>query len=518
MDRAVRASDRLDAETMKRVQEIYGGALKTALQTKRTFFEKVADVYAGKYVPPVEYNTEAKVQHWREGFIAELARQQNLINGMAGELAKAGQDASQVIQDAMSSHYGIHREFTVGLIGGKAEKAGLEVNFNQYSKRQIDILLEDAQPPFSKIAYRNMGKDTLIVRRLQNEMAQAVILGESREKMLKRIQKVTGQSVAQARRVAQTERNRIQSQARQDVLNEAAQKGVKTTKEWSARMKNTRDTHAALDGVIVGSDEPFVSASGAHLMYPCEPGAPAAEVVNCFCVMIPDVVVDRKAREATQKHEETTITPQFKAAETKAEAVERLKQYTESGDFVVRGDYSLSMLNAVSESMDEAYSMFGNKLKITGMERMGGSDGRYRQGAYDPKTHMLQLKNSSMAQLVKSAERDFASKWSPSNHPRGVIRHEIGHAVWEDLNEAARGKILGIYQDAKHANYLKWVEAGESRSAVSQAEMFGGVLSKYAIESPEEFFSEAFSQILDKRPRPVSRSVRKVLFDEYKSN
>ena len=39
---------------------------------------------------------------------------------------------------------------------------------------------------------------------LQSQMAQAAVLGESQEKIIKRIQKVTGQAEYQARRIAQT--------------------------------------------------------------------------------------------------------------------------------------------------------------------------------------------------------------------------------------------------------------------------------------------------------------------------
>ena len=289
MDSAVKATDRLDAVTMNRVQGIYNDALKTALRDKKVFFDKVVAVYSGEKKPPHGY-TDEQVQKWREGYVRELMRQQHVINDIADELSKAGKKVTPTIKDSMAETYGLNRQFTIGKISDKAQAAGMEVSFAQYDKRLIDILLHDAQSPFSKIAYRNLGKKTPIVRRLQNEMAQAVILGESQRKIIERIRKVTGQSVAQARRVAQTERNRIQSQARFDTLQEASKMGIKTTKEWSARMRNTRDSHAMIDGQIKPEDEPFDNG----LMYPGEPGAPAEEVINCFCVLIPDVVVEKR--------------------------------------------------------------------------------------------------------------------------------------------------------------------------------------------------------------------------------
>lgn len=89
--------------------------------------------------------------------------------------------------------------------------------------------------------------------------------------------------------MAQTERNRVQSQARADALHEAAQAGVIVTKKWSARMRNTRDSHAALNGVEIPENEKFRTIWGNELRYPGDPEAPAAEVINCHCVLIPDV-------------------------------------------------------------------------------------------------------------------------------------------------------------------------------------------------------------------------------------
>ena len=124
---------------------------------------------------------------------------------------------------------------------------------------------------------------------LQSQMAQAAILGESQEKIIKRIQNVTGQAEYQARRIAQTERNRVQSQARAEALHEAAKMGITVTKAWSARMRNTRDSHAALNGVEIPENEKFRTIWGNELRYPGDPEAPAAEVINCFCVLVPDV-------------------------------------------------------------------------------------------------------------------------------------------------------------------------------------------------------------------------------------
>lgn len=59
-----------------------------------------------------------------------------------------------------------------------------------------------------------------------------------------------------------------------------------------------RDTHLAMVGQAVGLNEPFVSGSGARLMYPGDQslGAGAGDIIGCKC----DFAVRLKAREADQ--------------------------------------------------------------------------------------------------------------------------------------------------------------------------------------------------------------------------
>ena len=91
--------------------------------------------------------------------------------------------------------------------------------------------------------------------------------------------------------MAQTERTRVQSQARAEALHKAAEMGIITTKEWSARMRNTRDSHAALNGVVISENKKFRTIWGNELRYPGDPSAPAKEIINCHCDLIPDVLL-----------------------------------------------------------------------------------------------------------------------------------------------------------------------------------------------------------------------------------
>lgn len=142
-------------------------------------------------------------------------------------------------------------------------------------------------PPFSRIAYRNLGNDRLIVERLNRELETWIRSKKGVDDLIDRIRSVTGMSYNQAKRVAQTERTRVQGQARYEAIKEINRTlghRRKFRKEWIARADDkTRDTHAELSGTVQYADRYFVTSTGARLMYPGDPTAPAKEIINCRC-------------------------------------------------------------------------------------------------------------------------------------------------------------------------------------------------------------------------------------------
>ena len=281
---AVERSDAIEQATMTRVVEIYAGALRKALKSKKAFLQKIADVDSGKIKPPQYYVERGEVDKWREGFVRELMRQEKVIDGIMAQLDAAGADAAALIRDSMVDIYKANRQEATETLALEAGQMGVSATFAQYDKRQIEVLLQEQQSPFSRLAYQNMGQNPAIRRRLQNELAQATILGESQQEIIKRIRKVTGQTVAQARRVAQTERTRVQSQARWQAGNESAAMGLRVYNTWSTRMINSRESHIRLNGKSALQGERF---PGSVLRFPGDPEGPAREVINCFCVLVP---------------------------------------------------------------------------------------------------------------------------------------------------------------------------------------------------------------------------------------
>ena len=123
-------------------------------------------------------------------------------------------------------------------------------------------------------------KDNLvsIVRTYMQDDTQMPI-----EKLARKIlHDYNGIALWQARRIAQTETMIGLAEAG----NIAARSlDVGFTKQWATSgLMNTRDSHLAMDGVIVDMDEPF-DLVDCQMMYPHDSslGAPAGEIINCAC-------------------------------------------------------------------------------------------------------------------------------------------------------------------------------------------------------------------------------------------
>lgn len=304
MDKALRASDELEKALVMRIEHEYGKETLKAIRDLKGFFR---DVEALEQKKPPAWMDEAAQKRWKRRELDALVQKHRVENRVMKAIRTAGAIAAPLIWDFLAQVYEENADQTVeeaqkaqarqGLAQnaalGQAEPAQSTVpqqpqhNFVPQQQREIEILLHDQQPPFSKIAFDNLEQAPALERRLRAEMRQAVMHGESQDQMMRRIQRVMQNGAYNARRIVQTERTRIQSQARWDVMRNAAAQGIRMEKMWIARMKNTRDSHADLNRRTAVVDEPFTTIWGNELMYPGDPDAPAREVINCHCVLRP---------------------------------------------------------------------------------------------------------------------------------------------------------------------------------------------------------------------------------------
>nr|DAZ38679.1 MAG TPA: minor capsid protein [Caudoviricetes sp.] len=88
---------------------------------------------------------------------------------------------------------------------------------------------------------------------------------------------------SKAMTIVRTEGGRIRSEAEYQVQLAAKSRGADIVKEWSATLDGkTRDSHMLVDGEVREIEDRFSNG----LLYPCEAGQAAAEVINCRCVAL----------------------------------------------------------------------------------------------------------------------------------------------------------------------------------------------------------------------------------------
>lgn len=270
-------------KTARQIQKEYNDALQAAIKKNREFLKKAKDVQSGKVKPPASLKTEKQIEAWKRGYMRRAAEKSAVVEEIAKEMQSAGIKTRKRIEQTMSRIYADTRQNIAKLLDGT-----LPANLPQMTRKQAEILLyrSGKAGAFSKIALHNLGEDVKAVKRLRNEMAQAIIRGENDEKIIERIRKVTGMEMGDAMRVLRTERTHIESMAMQDTAMEHYKAtGARPRKKWICTFHNSRDTHKAMHGQVVFIDEAFTLPSGAPIRYPGDSRAGAAEVCNCQCRM-----------------------------------------------------------------------------------------------------------------------------------------------------------------------------------------------------------------------------------------
>lgn len=291
-DRGVVLTEELIKDLLDKVSALYGDALRRAVRKLARFFRLWEE--REKQAPP-EYISaagEEYEQRWRQISLQQLVDEEHVEETVAHELGVAGLAAGALIYAAMPEVFKINRDYTLGVAEAVAAKYGRKVTLPHKTLEELRVLYDSEVPPFSRMAYTRMGQDKQAMDRLRREMRQAIMRRELPKDILKRLMRVTDMEYDAARRVAQTEGNRVMSEARYNACEEAAAQGIIYINEWSARMVNTRESHAALNRTTRRQGDTWVTIWGNELRFPGDPLAPAREVINCHCVLVPDVVVE----------------------------------------------------------------------------------------------------------------------------------------------------------------------------------------------------------------------------------
>ena len=218
-------------------------------------------------------------------------------------------------------------------------------------------------------------------------------------------------------------------------------------------MRNTRDSHAALNGVVIAENEKFRTIWGNELRYPGDPSAPAKEIINCYCVLIPDVLLPGENTDARLKNaSKSGIIKSEERAETapeKAAAIEKEFQYTDAwGDAFSPIDRA-SFAAMPTDAQEQAAAGIRKAKELFGLdtlpERISFGDTRGAFGMYSEKNRTLTLSRARC--------KDPAEAYS-------TMVHELTHYYDQKSGHIAEGvykqalKELGLRANSKEAENL----------------------------------------------------------------
>lgn len=287
---------------LARLAELYGKAVRRIIKRSARLWEALRAIESGSVKPPEIY-TEEQRGAWVQARVDMALAETGTEHHVGEELAAAGIAATAIISSAMIDSYLANRRWARSRIDDQLEAP---IPWPTLTERQVRIIIVDAQPVGEKIAYRNLGSSPTFLRRFQREMAAATRGGESQRDLVKRIMDAMNETGRAAYRkaelIAQTERTRVQSQARWEADEEAISHGIRVADIWlcqnipphrtsSGWSSGSRDSHRALHREARLHGESWTTIHGHTLRYPGDPSAPASEICRCHCALEPRVLL-----------------------------------------------------------------------------------------------------------------------------------------------------------------------------------------------------------------------------------
>ena len=276
-----------------RLQEIFSTAFETAIERNQTALWKIENFY--NKMPEWENMTQAQIDQAGSNYLMQIERSEGIIKAMLREMQNSRKTAADLIQNEKLEIAQTSYRWQVENLKGQAG-SGIYFSWDVYNREQIRVLMEQDNmhnQPFTQIAFKRfkMGKQEqqATIYRLQNQLLQGMLLGESVQVIQRRVyNQFVHVPMWQARRIARTETLRTANWGRYLASKQAIEDyDIPTNKRWIATVDDrTRDQHDQMNGKIVGRAEPFVMPNGEEAMFPLDPVLSAENVINCRCIHV----------------------------------------------------------------------------------------------------------------------------------------------------------------------------------------------------------------------------------------
>lgn len=294
MDIAHKDTDALIDKAEKKVKKEYAQAQKEMERKAKAYFASFADKDAKK----LELVAQGKMSQdaynaWRAQQLLVGEKWNNLSTSLAKDLSNARNISASIVKGYMPEVYALNHNYATYEIEAGL---GVDTSYTLYDRQTVERLLRDNPQmlPDPSEAIKDQIKQKKIERwskqKMTSALTQAILQGESLDKLARRLRSVTSMDAASAIRNARTMMTNAQSAGRYDGYRRAKKMGVKFKVMWIATLDNrTRHEHRLLDGQMQEVDEPF-HVGGIEIMYPADYGGkkykvPPDMIYNCRCTI-----------------------------------------------------------------------------------------------------------------------------------------------------------------------------------------------------------------------------------------
>lgn len=290
-DKAHRKTDEKLEKMERHLSAVYSRAQKEIQKTADEYFDKFKkqDEQKRKLVESGKLSEE-EYQTWRKNKIMYGKRFTEMKEQVAKQLLNVNRTAMAYINGELPEVYALNYNAL------QADVDGLDGYSFTLTDAETVRNLADENKNFLPYKYVDGKKDVRWnTKKVNSEVLQGILQGESIQKIAKRLQNVTEMNKVSAIRNARTTVTSAENKGRQDSYERAVKDGIILKREWIATNDSrTRHWHSELDGAVVELDEPFINAVG-EIMYPGDPSAAGANVYNCRCTMAAKIIGFRRA-------------------------------------------------------------------------------------------------------------------------------------------------------------------------------------------------------------------------------
>lgn len=280
-DNAHKLTDKRLEIMEKHLSQIYERASKEIEEKADTYFRKFKEKDKKQHEKLKNGDiTEQDYKNWRQGQIMIGKHWESMRDELVQQYKNVSATSLAYINGEMPDIYTLNYnafEETAKKING--------YSFELVDQATVKALATENKTFLPYKTVNNQKFERWCTKKINAEVLQGILQGESIPNMAKRLRTVTEMNKTASVRNARTMATSAENKGRMDSFAKAEADGIILQKRWiAARDARTRDWHAELDGQLKDKDEPFINSMG-EIMYPGDPHADPANTYNCRCTL-----------------------------------------------------------------------------------------------------------------------------------------------------------------------------------------------------------------------------------------